>query len=102
MKHNKNRFAKRDGNHEMFTRVLMGCGLSVVDTSAVKDGFPDIIVGGFNHRTQRNETMLVEIKAHGKLADLTPAEARFHDEWRGAAMVTDTADDVLRYFGLVY
>ena len=101
MRRNRNRFAQRDGNHEDFTRALMGCGLSVFDTSAVKDGFPDIVVGGYSHRTGRNETILVEIKAHGKLGDLTPAEVDFHDRWRGAAMVTEIADDVLRYFGLV-
>lgn len=98
---NPNRFAKKDGNHSDFIRELTSCGLSVFDTHAVGLGFPDIVCGGFNHRTQRNETLLVEIKAHGKLGDLTPAEVRFHDDWRGAAMVTEIVDDVLRYYGLM-
>ena len=84
------RAAKIDNNQTDLVRELREMGFSVLLLHRVGSGCPDILVG----RAGRN--LLVEIKqGRGKL---TPDEDAFLSEWRGAAIVARTADEVLAEF----
>jgi hypothetical protein len=98
----RRRARKVDTNHAEFVRTLRGCGLSVADISGVGNGIPDIICGGYQSNFGgARVNLLVEIKSKGKLNRITPLEAEFEETWRGPMMRTESADDVLRWFGLI-
>jgi hypothetical protein len=80
------RAAKIDSNQPEIVAMFRKLGASVAHTHMVGDGFGDVVVGfqGIN--------VLVEIKDSEKppsARKLTPAEAKFHDEWRGAIVIID-------------
>ena len=71
---------RTDGTQTEIVKALRKLGATVAVTSALGDGFPDLVVGwrGVNH--------LVEVK-NGSLSpskrELTPDEEKFHATWRG-------------------
>jgi len=86
------RAAKVDDNQREIVQALRHCGASVMDTSAVGKGFPDLVVGwhGLN--------LLVEIKDGSKPPShrkLTPAQVEFHGAWRGQVCVVTSVDEAL-------
>jgi hypothetical protein len=86
------RAAKVDANQPEIVDALRRAGASVRHTHMIGAGFPDIAVG------YRSQTVLVEIKDGSKppsARKLTADEARFFEEWRGAAAVVETVDDAL-------
>lgn len=86
------RAAKIDANQGQIVQAFRSLSCSVAITSAVGDGFPDLVVGinGLN--------ILVEIKDGAKPPSerrLTPAQVDFHGNWRGQVVVVETVDDVI-------
>lgn len=88
------RAARIDGNHRLIVRQLRSIpGCTVADTSALGNGFPDLVVG-FQGRT-----ILIEVK-DGRLKPsarrLTEAEHRFHEAWTGGRLViAENADQAV-------
>lgn len=81
VKSNPHRFAKRDDNHADIVAVYEAAGCSVIDTSHIKFGFPDAIVGLVGARGRVMD--MVEFKSIE--GPLTAAQVRFNLEWRGPA-----------------
>lgn len=86
---------RTDGTQTEIVKALRKLGATVAVTSALGDGFPDLVVGwrGVNH--------LVEVK-NGSLSpskrELTPDEEKFHATWRGAPVVTlESADGSIEW-----
>lgn len=81
-----------DANQAEIVEALRAVGASVYVTSAVGDGFPDLLV------SHRGRLLLMEIK-RGDLSPsrraLTDRERAFHDEWRGHVVVVTSPDDAL-------
>ena len=89
---------RTDANQTSIVEALRAAGASVAVTSALGGGFPDLAVG------HRGVTMLVEVKdgaAPKRQQQLTPAEERWHREWRGGATVVHSVDEALALIGLV-
>ena len=87
--------AKRtDSNQREVVQAFRELGATVRSIHTVGDGVPDLIVGVHGH------TLLVEVKDGAKPASkrrLTPAEQKFHDEWRGGELlIVETVADVMR------
>lgn len=79
MKSNPHRFAKRDANHADIVAVYEGGYCTVVDTSHLGFGFPDVVLG---LTTPRGRLMVpVEIKSTD--GTLTEAQIRFNRDWLG-------------------
>lgn len=86
------RAAKIDANQGDIVQAFRALGCSVAITSAVGDGFPDLVVGinGLN--------VLVEIKDGARPPSerkLTPAQVVFHDGWRGQVVVVISVDQAI-------
>ncbi len=72
--------AKRvDVNQKEIVQALRQLGATVTDLSMVGQGCPDLLVGF------RLKTYLIEIKRDSK-AKLTPAQVKWHDDWRGGSV----------------
>jgi hypothetical protein len=87
--------AKRidDNQQQLVKQIRRIPGVSVKITSALGEGFTDAVIGfrGMNY--------LTEIKDPAKppsARKLTPAEEKFHSEWRGQVCIIETIDDVLK------
>lgn len=81
--------AKTDENHTRIANAFRSCGASVHSVHRVGEGFPDLAVGymGF--------TWLVEVKT--ETGTLNPAEYKWHNEWKGHAVVVKTAGEAVRW-----
>jgi len=67
---------RRDSNHRSIVNLFRSFpGITVADTAALGNGFPDIVVG-FG-----NKSHLIEIKDGNK--KLTPEENEFVNSWSG-------------------
>ena len=80
------RAAKTDTNQREIVSALRGMGATVIDTSRMGQGYPDLTVG-FQQRT-----FLIEVKSDkGKL---TPQQTRFMNRWNGrpVAVVRDVVE----------
>lgn len=78
---------KKDANHDTIAQAFKDHGASVIDTHALGDGFPDIVVG------YRGFTALVEVK-NGRNR-LTDDERRARDNWLGGDwLIIRTVDEV--------
>jgi hypothetical protein len=85
------RAARVDANHSGIINAFRKYGCSVLDTSQLGGGAPDIIVG----RWMR--CVCVEIKDGEKVPSarkLTPLEIKFKREWKGAYALVENLDDV--------
>ena len=86
--------AKKDANHQEVVDAMRALGASVIDTSHMGGGFPDLIVG------YRGVTLLMEIKnlktAYGRRG-LNRTQVKWKEAWIGGPynVVTD-ADGALR------
>lgn len=83
---------RTDRNQTEIVAALRRIGCSVAITSALGDGFPDIVVGF------KGRNFLMEIKDGTKVPSkrkLTPDEVKFHDNWRGEISVVESVDDAL-------
>jgi hypothetical protein len=89
---------RTDGPQKAMVAELRRLGFSVAVTSAVGDGFPDLLVGG-HYRTIVPVNLLIEIK-RDKKAKLTPDQVEFFKQWRGPKIVATSTEDVLKWFGV--
>lgn len=89
---------RTDSNQQEIIDVLRQCGCSVFDTSALGDGFPDLVVG------RHGCNFLLEVKDGNKSPSrrrLTPAEEAFREAWRGTVYVVESVEDALQTVGVV-
>lgn len=87
------RAARKDANHNAIQAVFVRLGWSVADTSALGNGFPDLVAA------KHGRTVLVEVKDGTKppsARKLTPDETAFAGSWQGWYSVVTSEDDVLR------
>jgi hypothetical protein len=87
--------AKRvDGNQKEIVHLLREIGVSVLVMSNLGKGAPDLLIG------IRDQNFLIELK-NGKMAlsgqQLTIAEQKFHDEWRGQVCILNSREQVLEF-----
>lgn len=92
------RAAKVDANQPEIVEALRKAGARVAITSAVGEGFPDLVVG------YRGHVYPIEIK-DGALPlsarRLTPEQVRFHREWAGHCWLANNVDEALQIIGAV-
>ena len=85
---------RTDSNQREVVQAFRELGATVRSIHTVGDGVPDLIVG------VHGQTILVEVKDGAKSPSkrrLTPAEQKFHDEWRGGELlIVETVADVMR------
>lgn len=85
-----------DNAPEIVRRLrLIGCSVTVLNGAG--DGFPDIAVGF------RGRNWLLEIKDPAKppsARKLTPAQEKWHADWKGQAHVIETFEDALEVMDL--
>ena len=89
------RAAKIDANQNALVDALRAGGASAFITSAVGNGFTDLVVG------YCGGTFLIEVK-NGNLPPsrrrLTPAQEKFHREWTGGPILLfETLEDVAAF-----
>lgn len=81
---------KKDENQDVIVEALIKYGCSVIDTSAVGGGFPDLILG------KNGVTLLFEIKnprTNGKLNEL---QKKWFKQWQGRAFVVYTVEEAIK------
>lgn len=96
------RAAKVDANHAEIVRTLRSAGCGVLDLSAVGNGCPDLLVHAPTFPACRMPVLL-EVKDGKKPPSaraLTPAQERFHREWKGWVFVVTSPDEALVALGL--
>jgi Holliday junction resolvase len=86
------RAAKIDRNQPEIVKALRAIGCTVAITSAVGQGFPDLVVA----RSRRN--WLIEVK-DGRLPpsarELTADQVEFHARWAGQIDVVNSVDEAI-------
>ncbi len=93
------RAARIDGNQNAVVEKLRRLGITVAITSALGDGFPDLVVGW------RGRNVLIELKDPAQPESkrkLTEDEKKFRDNWRGEVYTALNAGDVLHILGYVF
>lgn len=96
------RAAKVDANHAAIVAALRDAGCGVLDLSAVGKGCPDLLVHPPTFPECRM-AVLMEIKDGAKSASrrkLTPAQVKFHAEWKGWIHTVTSVDEALKAVGL--
>jgi Holliday junction resolvase len=86
------RRGRTDANQKEIVKTFRQLGFSVAITSAIGDGFPDIVIG--KHR----KNWLIEIKDGKKVLsqrDLTVDEEEFIADWRGAIYIVESIDQAV-------
>ena len=86
------RAKKTDSNQKSIISELREAGVSVMDTSSIGRGFPDLVLGwqGMNY--------LVEIKTpKGKPTDF---QVNFFTHWRGQAILIRDVKDIFNLLGI--
>ena len=87
------KYARRvDANQLEIIKALLAIGCTVADTSRAGEGFPDLVVG------YRGKNYLIECKDGNKRPSerrLTPAQIRFHKQWRGQIVTVKNADEAI-------
>jgi len=90
-KHSK--YGRVDSNQKQVVQNLRKYGYSVLILSNVGKGCPDLLVGA------NGVNVLVELKDSAKPPSqkkLTPDEIEFFDTWKGAAIVAESADEIMQ------
>ena len=85
------RASRTDANQKRIVAALRKAGASVYVGSAIKSGFPDLIVG------YAGRTFLCEVKDGSKppsARKLTPDQIKFRDSWKGDYTVLESVEDV--------
>lgn len=80
---------KVDDNQKEIVDFLLKVGCSVLDTSAVGGGFPDLIIG------YKNKNILIEIKNPKTRNKLNKLQKRFFESWDGPAFVVYSIEEAL-------
>jgi len=85
---------RKDANHTDIVGTFRACHCSVLDTAALGNGAPDLVVS-----LNINKTLLIEIKDGTKPPSqrkLTPDEQKFRDNWKGDYRIVTSVDDVIQ------
>jgi hypothetical protein len=82
---------RTDSNHAEIVTALRQCGATVHSLANVGGGCPDLLVGF------RGVNYLLEVKRPGK--KLRQNQRKWHDDWRGGAVVVRSIDDALQAVG---
>ncbi len=93
--------ARTDSNQKEVVAALRQAGFRVDLTHRLGNGFPDVVVTGYNHNTGNIDALLVEIKTEkGKL---TKDEKEYFEDYPegGPLIIARSAEDVMRWFGAV-
>lgn len=96
------RAAKVDDNQKEIVAALRAAGCGVLDLSAVGKGCPDLLVHPPAYPDCRM-AVLMEIKDGAKSASrrkLTPAQVKFHAEWKGWIYIVSSAGEALEAMGI--
>ena len=85
--------AKRDANHSEIVAALQEYGVSVIDTSHIGRGFPDLMLGWYG------QTLMMEIKnpktQYGRRG-LNKNQMRWKEDWKGGPYaVVSTVDGAM-------
>jgi hypothetical protein len=91
------RTPRTDANQAAIVSALRAVGASVQVLAAVGGGCPDLLVG------HRGVNYVVEVKDGRKPLSarrLTPAQERWHREWRGRACVVASVEQALAAIGI--
>jgi len=91
--------ARVDENQRAIAQALRQAGASVAECHAVGAGFPDLCVGW------QGGTYLIEVKNPAKpksKRQLTDAQVRWHNEWRGHVAVVETIREALEAIGIPF
>jgi endogenous inhibitor of DNA gyrase (YacG/DUF329 family) len=91
--------AKKDANHAEIVTALQKAGASILDTSAIGRGMPDLVVG------YQGACVLMEIKnpknSYGK-SGLSRLQMEWSSSWRGGPVhVVRSVEDALEAIGAV-
>lgn len=90
------RIAASDGNQKDIVAALRAVGASVAACHAVGQGFPDLVAA------YRGVNYLIEVKDPSQPKnrhELTPAQVKFHEEWRGPIHKVFTVKEALTVIG---
>ncbi len=88
------RAARIDENQPALVKELRQAGYRVAVTSALGDGFPDLVV---RHPNDQTALRLCEVKDPAKIPSkrkLTPDEQKFADIWGDAVVLIERFEDV--------
>lgn len=85
------RAAHLDSNHAAIVDALRGAGVSVVAIQSAQAGLPDLIAA------HHGRNYLLEVKQPGE--QLSPAQVKWHRNWRGQVTVVRTPLEALRAIG---
>ncbi len=91
------KYKRTDANQTEVVEGLRKIGCSVAVTSAVGDGFPDIVVGRTDINGEK-KNWLVEIKDGNKPPSkrrISPDQIEFHGQWRGQIAVVNSLDEAI-------
>lgn len=95
------KYGKPDANHGRIVQALLQHGCDVLDLKAVGNGAPDLLVG---RPYYPHHLTLLEVKDGEKSAsrrELTPAQVKFHREWKGPIHIVTSVDEALDAVGIV-
>lgn len=91
------RAAASDGNQPAIVKALRAVGASVAPCHMVGQGFPDLVCA------YQGTMFMLEVKDPAQPKhrhQLTPAQVKFHESWRGLISIVFTVDDALRAIGV--
>ena len=96
------RAAKVDANPAEIVRALRAAGCGELDTSAIGKGVPDLLVHPPTFPACRMPVFM-EVKDGAKppsARKLTPAQVKFHAEWKGWIFIVTNVDEALQAVGI--
>ncbi len=83
-----------DHNQQLIVEALRRAGASVQVLSEFGRGVPDLLIGYTTH-DRRPINILIEIKNPSGRCDLTEAEERWIEAWRGQVAICRTPEEAL-------
>jgi hypothetical protein len=83
-----------DHNQQLIVAALRHAGASVQVLSELGHGVPDLIIGSSTHNG-RPINILIEVKNPSGRCDLTEAEGRWIQAWRGQVAICRTPEEAL-------
>ena len=85
------RAAKKDENHNEIAQFLEKKGFTVLDTSKLGDGFPDMAISYTMPRSFKKFAALLEAKMPGE--KLNPKQEKVRQRWQGYYVVATNGQE---------
>lgn len=95
------RAARVDENQNSIVKALRAHGCDVLSLAAVGNGCPDLLV---SRPYSPHHYFLLEVKDGAKppsARELTPAQVKFHRDWKGPIHVVTSVEEALNAVGIV-